>query len=334
MDSIFNLLPNDSFYIKANIKNFTESDVFLEVKINNNDWKPYDNTIINFKDYQIGDYNIQFRARYLNSDYSYSKKLKISKNNHWYARQSTIVIWFLLGSLLIWGIMRWRLINARKKSNQLKKLIEQNEVLQVRMADMRKEMAQDFHDELGNKIAGITMLSSKMLDKSTPLDEADANIISRINKDSKVLYSTVRDYIWAIDSNNNQLQSLISSISDFGNELFALSPTKFVIEINIKNTNVILPALWSRQILLICKEALTNAYKHAGALKVEVQFKLNNAKLNILLSDNGAGFDELNVARANGLNNIKHRASRINAEIKIASTKEGTYLYLTTDVIP
>jgi signal transduction histidine kinase len=332
-DSIFNLLPNDSFYIKANIKNFTESDVFLEVKINDNEWKPYDNNKINFKDYQVGNYTIQFRARYLNSDYTYSKAIRVSKNNYWFARPISIALWFLLGATVIWGIMRWRLINVRKKSKQLKQLIDQNEALQLRMADMRKEMAQDFHDELGNKIAGITMLSAKMLDSNEQMDKANISIIERINKDSKTLYSTVRDYIWAIDSNNNQLLSLINSISDFGNELFSLSTTKFQIIKFGNEANIVVPALWSRQILLIFKEALTNTYKHAYANNVSISYKMQDGKLHMQLTDDGRGYTEKTITRKNGLNNMVYRASRIHATIDVSSSSAGTIIVFITDVI-
>ncbi|NJM81056.1 MAG: hypothetical protein HC854_18220 [Flavobacterium sp.] len=43
-------------------------------------------------------------------------------------------------------------------------IITKNELLQKELSEVRENVAQDFHDELGNKLAGITVVSGMIID--------------------------------------------------------------------------------------------------------------------------------------------------------------------------
>ena len=322
---VIKINPKDSLEIKANVINFYSSDVQIQMKLNENQWAEYDYESIQFENYQTGVYTLQFRARYNHTDYVYSRILTVEKENYWYLKSEFIVLWALLFCAIVWAFMRWRILSLKRKSDYLKNLITQNETLQVKLTEMRKEVAQDFHDELGNKIAGITSLSDKLIhNNNQSFDKGTVAVLNRIHSDSQLLYSTVKDYIWSIDSNNNQLQSLINGISDFGSELFSLSNISYKVDVNIIDTSQVLPFQWSRQILLIFKESITNAFKHAEASNVTIYFHLAKNKLCITINDDGQGFDIDNLERKNGLNNIFNRAKKIGASIEIQTNEGGT----------
>ena len=322
---VIKINPKDSLEIKANVINFYSSDVQIQMKLNENQWAEYDYESIQFENYQTGVYTLQFRARYNHTDYVYSRILTVEKENYWYLKSEFIVLWALLFCAIVWAFMRWRILSLKRKSDYLKNLITQNETLQVKLTEMRKEVAQDFHDELGNKIAGITSLSDKLIhNNNQSFDKGTVAILNRIHSDSQLLYTTVKDYIWSIDSNNNQLQSLINGISDFGSELFSLSNISYKVDVNIIDTSQALPFQWRRQILLIFKESITNAFKHAEASNVTIYFHLAKNKLCITINDDGQGFDIDNLERKNGLNNIFNRAKKIGASIEIQTNEGGT----------
>jgi signal transduction histidine kinase len=94
-----------------------------------------------------------------------------------------------------------------------------------------------------------------------------------------------------------------------------------------------LPPLWSRQILLICKEALTNTFKHAEAKNVIVSFVIFHRQLKVSIIDDGKGFNYETLDRKNGIHNISYRAKRINAIVNITSNDRGTTIELLTNSI-
>ena len=78
-----------------------------------------------------------------------------------------------------------------------------------------------------------------------------------------------------------------------------------------------------KQILFrIIQECLQNIIKHAQASEVHLQFHYSPGVLDVMVKDNGKGFD-VNKATDNstglGLQNIKTRASLIGAELAIES---------------
>jgi signal transduction histidine kinase len=78
----------------------------------------------------------------------------------------------------------------------------------------------------------------------------------------------------------------------------------------------------------IAQEAITNAMRHADATQIDVELRRENGKLELLIRDNGIGFD-VKLAQAQiaglGLIGIKERAALVGGRTKIISTpNKGT----------
>ncbi|MCC6484973.1 MAG: sensor histidine kinase [Armatimonadetes bacterium] len=80
----------------------------------------------------------------------------------------------------------------------------------------------------------------------------------------------------------------------------------------------------------IIQESLTNIVKHAKASHVRVSLRRNGGVLNVLIEDNGCGFDTARVAdRAAaeshlGIFGMEERAALVNGELNIRSSNTGT----------
>jgi len=75
----------------------------------------------------------------------------------------------------------------------------------------------------------------------------------------------------------------------------------------------------------VVSEALTNAAKHSGATKVEVEVEVRERTLRVTVRDDGAGGAE--PARGSGLLGLKDRAEAIGGTITLASRRDvGTSL--------
>jgi signal transduction histidine kinase len=84
----------------------------------------------------------------------------------------------------------------------------------------------------------------------------------------------------------------------------------------------------------IGREALTNAFQHSGATRVEMEIEYEENHLCILVRDNGCGIDPhvLTVGRDGhwGLSGMRERAERIGARLRVLSrASAGTEIELT-----
>lgn len=321
----------ENFVIKTEIIAFETSKPRMEYKLNEKKWAVQNTGQFDFTNFSSGTYQIQFRIKYPFSKYTYSPIFLIEKKAVWYLRWYFYIPVFIL-ILATTGYLfyrRLKTLNARNK--RLENLLSTNEKLQFQLNEMRHNVSQDFHDELGNKIAGITMMSDKLLNDSNFKDLENNNIIKRINKDSQELYQGIRDFIWSIDSKNDTLDQLITVLIDFGIELFQNSTISFFTDNQVIDKDIKLPVYWNRQLLLLFKEAMTNALKHSKANKISLQIKFTDNILMISLQDNGKGFDDTKIKRKNGIINMFKRAAKIEGLLEIESSS-GTKLTFTGKV--
>ena len=87
-----------------------------------------------------------------------------------------------------------------------------------------------------------------------------------------------------------------------------------------------------QHLYLLMKEAINNAVKYSEGTTIKFEITIVKDNLNILIADNGKGFDETAI-KGNGLANMQKRAEKINAQLSVKSTKEqGTILQLAVKI--
>jgi signal transduction histidine kinase len=159
-----------------------------------------------------------------------------------------------------------------------------------------------------------------------------ARILGQIEENTSQLYSGTRDILWSLKPSNDNLYELLSRIRDFGNELFQDTEMAFSFEgIDEGWRKYRLPMDVSRNLLMIFKEALNNALKYSEAKTVwiEVVMKRRNV-MQLVIRDDGKGFDLQLYKKGNGINNMTIRAGRINGRLYVDSRPgKGTIISLT-----
>jgi signal transduction histidine kinase len=93
---------------------------------------------------------------------------------------------------------------------------------------------------------------------------------------------------------------------------------------------------YSRNIPMIFKELLNNILKHSHATKVNISLdEIHKNGIHLTLADNGCGFDENEIRKGQGINNIMTRTKRINGTIDINSEEgKGTVVDLKIRIKP
>lgn len=192
---------------------------------------------------------------------------------------------------------------------------------------LRKDLARDFHDEMGNQLTRIINYVS-LLKLNNNHSNGKAELYNKVEASAKILYSGTRDFIWSIDPTNDDLVKVFIHIKDFGEQLLKEKNIRFIAD-NKVNGKVHLPYGASREIVLIFKEALTNVFEHSSAKNVELKLERVDKNFSIQLHDDGVGFESAEVIQPNGLKNMRNRAERIKGILRIKSSSgQGTSVCL------
>lgn len=243
--------------------------------------------------------------------------------------------WFrliiILGCILL-GVSIQYILN-RRKQNRLK-LVEQ--LRKEEQSKVRERTAEDFHDEVGNKLTRINVLTNVLKNKIAQPTPDTERIIQQIQDNAAQLYSGTRDILWSLKPSNDNLYEILHRIRDFGGELFQDTEVDFeFIGSDERWNNYKLPLDVSRNLIMIFKEALNNSLKYSKATKVKLEAHLKaDDTLQMILSDNGNGFDIHYVKKGHGIDNMNTRATRIKGRLYIDSNKDkGTIITLTFKLI-
>ena len=83
----------------------------------------------------------------------------------------------------------------------------------------------------------------------------------------------------------------------------------------------------------LAQEALTNAARHAGAQRAEVTIREHGGAVEIIVSDDGSGFDPEAPTRGFGLTGMRERVTLVGGELEVSSSPgEGTTVRATVPV--
>jgi len=225
----------------------------------------------------------------------------------------------VLGSVSLYFYFRGR--------KNVRKILEVERIRQQEQDSLRKEIARDFHDEMGNQLTRIINYVSliKLNGNGHAMD-----LYNKVEESAKYLYTGTKDFIWSIDPVNDELVKLFIHIRDFGEKIFEEKGIKFRAYNEVKES-VKIPYGYSREANLIMKEAMTNAFSHSKAENVSFTLRQDADKFELLLHDDGVGFDIGQLARLNGIKNMRTRAERMRTVLRIQSStrKTGTTILLT-----
>ncbi len=239
--------------------------------------------------------------------------------------------WFklaILGICILAGIGFQYIINTRKQRrlNLLAKLRAEEQ------GKIRMRTAEDFHDEVGNKLTRINVLVNVLRGKLGKLAPDSERLLAQIEENTGQLYSGTRDILWSLQPSNDNLYEILHRLRDFGVDLFQDTEVDFeFVGTDEKWRKYSLPLDMSRNLIMIFKEALNNCLKYSKAthVKLDVHFKGRDV-LQMVLTDNGIGFDVRTIKKGNGINNMNVRALRFNARLYIDSRPgKGSIINLT-----
>lgn len=186
----------------------------------------------------------------------------------------------------------------------------------------RERLFQDMHDGLGGTLtATLARLSNEGADQ-TPVAYA-----------VKSALDDLRSILASLDPDERSLRVALANLRERLSDDCAASGMQLEFELHALPDDLELQPARLLHLLRIVREACSNALRHAQATRLRIVAALldgaieaDSALLEILIEDNGIGFDPDQSQRPghHGLANLKRRASRLRGSIEWIAANPGT----------
>ena len=196
---------------------------------------------------------------------------------------------------------------------------------QLAIEKLKTKLAADLHDNVGASLTEISILSEVAAQKSN--GKFIPKELKSISEIARQLVDTLSDIVFVVNPEKDSLFDLIIKLKDSYNEFLNSVGVSFKVK-NIDKTNdIILPMEFKQNLLLIFKEGINNCIKHSKCTKIILEAKVRGDIIEMILSDDGIGFDELKENKGNGLKNMELRARKLDGRMKWRSSiRKGTVI--------
>lgn len=186
----------------------------------------------------------------------------------------------------------------------------------------RTRIAKDIHDHLGANLTRISLLSqSAHGELENPTQAAEQ--LERIYNTSRELTRSMDEIVWAVNPHHDTLDSLASYLGNFAQDYLVSLGKRCRLEVPLHLPHRHITAETRHNVFLAFKEALHNVVKHSGATEVIIFLNLETSGFDLVVHDNGKGFDPASVpdrpGRGNGLKNIRQRLEKLGGHCEIHS---------------
>ncbi len=228
-----------------------------------------------------------------------------------------------------------RKVESAKRINDL---INQQEIASLQgvlegQEKERKRVAIDLHDGLGGMLSMVKLHFSSLeekIDTSNPVKEKFLSASELLD----LAASEVRMISHDLMSGVLAKFGLLPALEDLGAKINETGQ----IELNliVDNMNGSLDGEQELQVYRIVQELVGNTLKHAKASEITIQLNENDESVNLMVEDDGVGFDPVKLRQEAGigLENLKARVAKLGGMLNIDSGKGvGTSISIDIPII-
>ncbi|MDD5082163.1 MAG: sensor histidine kinase [Dehalococcoidales bacterium] len=187
------------------------------------------------------------------------------------------------------------------------------------ISEERRRLSRDMHDGVAQTL-GIVRWRVELLQKTI----AEGNVTQAI-KDAAEIKAMVegaqretREVIDQLRTTIGDSQGFVPTLAQYATEFTQNYGIKC--ELRMADGEVSLPTLAEVELLYVAQEALTNVRKHAAASRVELSFKTRGDTAEMVISDNGRGFDPAGRSQGYGMAVMRERIKSIGGELTVNSS--------------
>jgi signal transduction histidine kinase len=196
--------------------------------------------------------------------------------------------------------------------------------------DERKRIARELHDDLNQRVADLGLSMSNMKRGVPAAMENLRREISSVQERLLSLSDGIRHLSHELHPGMLELFGLVAALRSHCAEFSAVTSLPALFETNCEEP---VPPEIGLCLYRIAQESLRNAARHARATRVRVSLMQSGNRLQLVVADDGAGFDEREARSRGGLGlrSMEERAWIVNGTVELAS-REGSGTTVTVTI--
>jgi len=225
--------------------------------------------------------------------------------------------WFRCGALLIFTlslIAIVRYVSHRRLRLKLR-AVEQ----QAAVERERGRIARDIHDDLGNRLTEIQLLTG-LAQRNSEIPKQAIIQIHEISSAARQATDALDEIVWAINPRNDTLPHLINYLGQFTTDYLRTAGIHCRVDLPENPPATSVSAEVRHNLFLAIKESLNNIVRHSNATEVSLLILVTDKSLSVIIEDDGRGFSgEVKNNGADGLENMSRRIAEIRGQFQIKS---------------
>ncbi|MEO6302682.1 MAG: two-component regulator propeller domain-containing protein, partial [Bacteroidia bacterium] len=101
--------------------------------------------------------------------------------------------------------------SRKQKQKEILEKIREEEFMKL-----RHRTAEDFHDEMGNRLTRISVLTDILKSKLEPKESDVTKLVGQIKENTAALYNGSKDIIWSLNSQNDGIYQIAEHVKEIG----------------------------------------------------------------------------------------------------------------------
>jgi signal transduction histidine kinase len=183
----------------------------------------------------------------------------------------------------------------------------------------RTRIARDLHDTMAQGFAGTAFQLEALRSHLSNASEGTTRHLDLALTMVRHSFAEAKRAVLNLRSPLLENTDVVGAVSETGRQMLAESGV--ILEVNTRGKIKRLDPEVEAQILRICQEALANALKHSDATRIEIDFDFSPKRPEVVIKDNGTGFE---LERANtqngshfGLRGMSERVKQLGGTLEI-----------------
>lgn len=194
----------------------------------------------------------------------------------------------------------------------------------------RKRLAKDLHDGLVQQLSAINFYISSTAAAIENGKHKKNLVVSRNHLADAI--ADVRDICFNLMPKTLEEFGLAKAIQEFGKKL--LNHTKIKLVVDEGDSMPELSTALKIDLYRVAQEFLNNSLQHSGAGQIVVNIRFADGNIDMVLSDNGCGFNAKKKTTGMGIKNVESRVKSHHGTFKIKSAlQKGTHFSISIPLL-
>ncbi|WP_322607356.1 sensor histidine kinase [Pontiella agarivorans] len=243
----------------------------------------------------------------------------ILKKAPWWTTQKLVAlslsVFVLAGFCLLWVSLLRRTVSRQTR-------IISQQIQKAAVMDERQRIARELHDNLDQGLVGAALQmrsGQRMLETTDPVDtevlrqtlELAQHMLEHCSAESRSAIHDLRGGILETMTLSEALMDMTLALNE---------ESEAAVRFSAEGLPFRLKAEAERNLLLIAREAATNALRHGAPKQVQILLSFKPDELRLWIQDDGCGFDVTQNTNRFGIQGMHERAARLRAKLTIRST--------------